>query len=187
MSEENKTPPNSDNQVENKEYNFKEERLWLYLGSALTVLIFVGIIEMWVEAGRIFILELIFSEHVFLVLVGAAATFLAFFNFTEIDKDKRIFWDYFFFILLILAGGICVLVGGIVYIIFKIVTWYLKEEFSAPVYSNDDGKNDTYHVGKDVAGYDRIYNQDGKEITTVESIGSNGDVYGTDGNKYTKK
>ena len=187
MSEENKSPNNSEGQVEKNEYDFKEERIWLYVCTALTALIFAGIIEIWVEAGRIFIMDLLFTSNGFLVLVGAAATFWAFFNFKEIDKDKRIFWDYFFVVLLILTGGICVLIGGIVFIIFKIVTWYLKEEFSKPVYSNDEGKDDTYHVGKDVAGYDRIYNQDGKEITTVESISSNGDVYGTDGNKYTKK
>lgn len=177
-----------ENNVEKKEYDFKDERRWLYIGSLFATFVTVCIILLWVEAGKIAILELLLNlPTLFFIILGAIGSYLAFFNYTEIDKDKRIPKDKFFFVLLLIGGSVVSLLGGIVFIIFKIATWYLKEEFSAPVYSNNNDKPDTYHVGKDVAGYDRIYNQDGKEITTVESIGSNGDVYGTDGNKYTKK
>lgn len=177
-----------ENNVEKKEYDFKDERLWLYIGSVFATFVTICIILIWVEAGKIAILELLFNlPTLFFIVLGAIASYFAFFNFTEIDKDKRIFKDKFFFVLLLIGGSVVSLLGGIVYLVVRLVGGYLKDEFSAPVYNNNNDKPDTYHVGKDVAGYDRIYNQDGKEITTVESIGSNGDVYGTDGNKYTKK
>lgn len=186
MSEQNNVENNVENKEEKKPHNFKEERLWYYICSVFSALVSAGIIEVWIEAGKVVILGVIFSGYFIYLLLGALATFLAIFNFKEIDKDKRNFWDYFFIFFLVI-GGLGSIFGFVVFLIVRVITWYLKDEFSKPVNSTHSEKTDEYHVGKDVAGYDRIYNQDGKEITTVASVDSRGNVHGTDGNKYTPK
>lgn len=160
----------------------KSERLTYYLTSLLSTLITVGLIELWVEAGKI-----TFNfrfEDIAMLIVGAIAEFFAIANFREIEK--KCFWDYFFLIFVV-AGGLCAILGGLALLVATIFGWYVKEELKTPVNTNSDDKPDEYHIGKDVAGYDRIKNQDGKEITSIASISDNGDVYGTDGNKYSPK
>ena len=164
--------------------SYKEERTTYYIASLVATFVSAGVIEIWVMAGEINLLALIDFYPILFILIGAVAEFFAIMNFIEIKE--KCFWDYFFLIFVV-AGGIGAILGGIVFLIFKVVGGYLKDEFSTPVSSSSSEKPDEYHVGKDSAGYDRIYNQDGREITSIDSVRDDGDIYGTDGNRYTPK
>lgn len=157
------------------------DRLKFYVGSMFSTFMSAIIVGCCVEAGGFFngLFTLGFGAIIILGL-GVGSGFLAIASF--LDIKRKIFLDYFFWIFVV-GGTLCTLIGGIIVLVLYGGCKYAD---SVSTSSNDE-KPKTYKIDKDVAGYDRIYNSKGEEVTSIDFVRDDGDIYGKDGKRYTPK
>ncbi len=157
------------------------DRLKFYAGSMFSTFMSVVIVGCCVEAGGFFNGLFTMGLGIIVILgLGIYSGYLAIGSFFSIER--RIFLDYFFWIFVV-GGALCSLIGGIIVLLLYGGCKYADSSSS----SSNKGKAETYKVDKDVAGYDRIYNSKGEEVTSIDFVRDDGDIYGTDGKRYTPK